>query len=218
MPDRAASNISISIAPIYNRRISSAYALSVSDSILTFGERGLLHPIDKQQMQFTAISLSDADTSKYICDTQESALGGRGIIATSLLMLGTATASSIKTDFDSVIFNTMAQFLSLNDLDCSEDGIAVSEPGGLYFLMQVLANNPTFIMKYLYVTMGITSGGFGWSRWTVAELHLPQAKRRRSECVDYCCRKDCDSFLHFDYTLHKVGNGRALFSGLLSEI
>ena len=64
-------------------------------------------------MQFTAIGLSDADTIKYNCGTQESALGGRGTIATALLMLGTVTAPSIKTDFNIFVLNTMALLLQL---------------------------------------------------------------------------------------------------------
>ena len=65
MPDRAVSNISISIAPFYKRRISSAYALNVLVSTLMLGVREKLHLTDMRQMQFTAIGLPDADASKY---------------------------------------------------------------------------------------------------------------------------------------------------------
>ena len=77
--------------------------------------------------------MPDADTIKYNCGIQESALGGRGVIATALLMLVAATASKIKMDFNSILFITMALLLSVNDIDCREDGIAIIEPDGLYF-------------------------------------------------------------------------------------
>ena len=85
-------------------------------------------------MQFTAIGLSDADTIKYNCGTQESALGGRGTIATVLLMLGTVTSSKIIMDFNSILLNMMAQLLSIYDTDRREYGIAVIELVGLYIL------------------------------------------------------------------------------------
>ena len=112
MPDRAANKLHITAAPIYNSRISSAYALSDFDSTIVLCVREKLRPTDKQQIQFTAIGLPDTDVSKYNCDTQESALGGRGIIATVILMLFTATASNIKMEFDSVDFSMMALLLS----------------------------------------------------------------------------------------------------------
>ena len=65
MTDRADIKMHIHAAPIYNRCIISAYALS------------------------------DSDASKYNCGTQESALGGRGIIATTLAIFGTITAPKI---------------------------------------------------------------------------------------------------------------------------
>ena len=65
-------------------------------------------------MQFTAIGLLNADASKYNCDTQESALGGRGIIAIVLPMLVTATASKIIMDFNRILINTMALLLSFS--------------------------------------------------------------------------------------------------------
>ena len=85
-------------------------------------------------MQFSAISSHGTETYFNDCGRQYSVLGGRGIIATALLMLVTATASKIIMDFNSILFNTMALLLSVNDFDSREDGIAVSEPGGLYFL------------------------------------------------------------------------------------
>ena len=51
-----------------------------------------------------------------------------------------------------------------------------------------------------------------------AVLHLPQAKRCRSKVADYWHQIDCDELLHFDLSLHKVRNERALFSGLPREI
>ena len=43
---------------------------------------------------------------------QYSALGGRGIIATVIPILGTSTATIIRMDFDSVALNMMAFLLS----------------------------------------------------------------------------------------------------------
>lgn len=94
-----------------------------------------MHRTDKRQLQFTAIGLSDADASKYNCDTQESALGGRGIIVTALPIFETATATKSIMDFDSILLNTMKLLLSISDLDCCEDVIAVIELVGLNFLI-----------------------------------------------------------------------------------
>jgi hypothetical protein len=69
--------------------------------------------------------LTDADASKYNCGTQESALGGRGIIVTALTILDTATAPKTRMDFNSILFNTMALLLSIYDTDRREDGISV---------------------------------------------------------------------------------------------
>ena len=85
-----------------------------------------MHLTNKQQMQFTAIGLSDTDTIKYNCGTQESALGGRGIIVTLLPIFETATATNIKMDFDSILLNTMALLLSFYDTDRQEDVIVDS--------------------------------------------------------------------------------------------
>jgi hypothetical protein len=76
MTDRAAPIIPISIAPFYKGRISSAYALSDFDSTIMLCEHRQMHLTNKQQMQFIAIDLLDADTSKIIFGTQKSALGG----------------------------------------------------------------------------------------------------------------------------------------------
>ena len=117
MPDRAAIKLHINAAPIYNRRISSAYALSDFDSTIVLDGWKLLYISDWQHMQFIAIDLSAAYESKYICGTQETAFGGRGIIVTALLILGTAPATKIKMDFDSVVLNMMAFLLSVYDTD-----------------------------------------------------------------------------------------------------
>jgi hypothetical protein len=79
--------------------------------------------------------LTDADASKYNCGTQESALGGRGIIVTALTMLDTATAPKTRMDFNSILFNTMALLLSIYDTDRSEDGISVLALVGLNYLI-----------------------------------------------------------------------------------
>ena len=142
MPDRAAPFISITIAPLYKRRISSAYALNDFVSTIMLGVSEKLHLTEGRQIQFTAIGLPDAEASNYNYGTQESALGGRGIIATALLTLVIATASNIKMDFDSVVLNMMALLLSFNDLDCREDGIAVIELGDLYFLTARFGEQP----------------------------------------------------------------------------
>ncbi len=142
LPDRAAIKLHINAAPIYNRRISSAYALSDFDSTIVLDGWKLLYISDWQHMQFIAIDLSVAYESKYICGTQETAFGGRGIIATALLTLVIATSSNIKMDFDSVVLNMMALLLSFNDLDCREDGIAVIELGDLYFLTARFGEQP----------------------------------------------------------------------------
>jgi hypothetical protein len=79
--------------------------------------------------------LTDADASKYNCGTQESALGGRGIIVTALTILDTATAPKTRMDFNSILFNTMALLLSIYDTDRSEDGISVLALVGLNYLI-----------------------------------------------------------------------------------
>ena len=125
MPDRAAIKFHITAVLIYNKRISRAYALHDFDSSITLGGRGQLYLTDNRQMQFTAIGLPYADASKYICGRQYSVLGGRGITATALPILGTITAPNIRIGFDNILLNTMALFLSVYDTDRREDGIAV---------------------------------------------------------------------------------------------
>lgn len=49
MPDRAVSNISISIAPFYKRRISSVYALSDFDSTIMLSGCRHIHLSASQQ-------------------------------------------------------------------------------------------------------------------------------------------------------------------------
>ena len=119
---------------------------------------------DKRQMQFTAISLSAADASKYNCGTQESALGGRGIIVTVLPILGTVTAPNIKMVFDNILFNTMALLLSIINLDCREDGIAVIELGDLYFLTARFCEQPC-----VHLSIALCNYGYHLRlRWSIA--------------------------------------------------
>ena len=99
---------------------------------------------DNRQIQFTAIDLSNDAASIYNFGTQKSALGGLGIIAIALPMLDTATAPNIRMDFDNILLNMMALLLSISDLDCHEDGIAVIEPSDLYFLTARLGEQPCF--------------------------------------------------------------------------
>ena len=50
MPDRAAIKLHITAAPFYKRRITSAYALSDSDSTIVLCERSQMHLTDGRQM------------------------------------------------------------------------------------------------------------------------------------------------------------------------
>ena len=76
-----------------------------------------------------------ADESKYNSGKKDSALGRRGITATALPTLGTATAPNIKMVFDNIRFNTMALLLSVYETDCCENGIAVIALVGLNYLI-----------------------------------------------------------------------------------
>ena len=65
MPDRATIKLHITAAPLYKRRISSAYALSDFDSTITLGERGQLHLIVKPFVQM----LLHNQNSIYYCNS-----------------------------------------------------------------------------------------------------------------------------------------------------